>query len=1164
MFGNHFYHQRIRKAVAVFGSLFNDLKIVRKNSNNDIISQAKVPLSYAPKRDFLSRLDAMSNGEDAERQIALKLPRMSFEILAMDYDVQRQLPKTNSCIKYPSTFDGTGSKVYTPVPYTITFQLNVYAKSQDDALQIVEQILPYFTPQYTVTVKPLSEFDVKEDTPITLTGITFSDDYEAPLEARRTIIYTLDFTMKLNLYKDIDTGSSIIYETTVNFLDFDTGDIFTSLIGDPSFQATPTSATTVEDTAITVSNFEVLNVPFEPASLIVTQPSHGTASASITGTTTSISGRIDLQGTWTYTPDADYNGSDSFIINVAGEEVTINVTVSSVADLINDTVAISYTVGSPSVDFFVSGNDSPEASPVTYSVAAGGDPSHGTIEVLNASTGQFRYTPTLPFEGTDSFTYRVSSETGTSEIAIVTLNVTYAGFEYAMTNSTFDTTNALWRDTSAPANYEFVPNSGIYTDTPIVSAESMFSALQSFNHSNPTEGATLGAWGATYSDDGTKFYVVGSENVYQFNLSTPWIVSTATYSGIFLDVTTIPFAEDAIFKADGTILLVLHDNGSVETYTLSTGYDLTTATLTHTFNSVGTFDTYGFGVALDGTYVSIIDNTNNLIYTHELSTPWDMSTASLLETVSTTLNGVTVSSEGLAFTADGLKMIDADGKYWNLNTKGRPSTAVYSGDRNFPPADGDAFSPYINSEGTWIAFGDNNTNNLYSYPITTPNDLSTISDGVVTIDPDIASWDTSTITNMRRMFYGQNTFNMDLNSWDVSNVTNMDDMFWKATIFNGNVTSWNVSSVTIMEGMFQETSFNQDISGWNVSSVTDMGYMFSYTPFNQNIGGWDVSSVTSMKAMFGGASSFNQDLNLWNTANVTDMSYMFDGDPNNILTNGVIADAMIFNGDVTTWNTSNVTLMNDMFENCRSFNQNIGAWNTSKVTDMSDLFNKCIVFNQDISAWDVSNVTNMTNMFFDAESFNQPLNSWNVAKVTRMGSMFESASVFNQDLNLWSTISVTTMDQMFKFATAFNGDISTWNTSNVTDMKEMFNFAYAFNSDISAWDVSSVTTFEETFYEARSFNADISAWNVSSATNMFRMFDDARVFNQDISGWDVSNVTNMGSMFEDAFFFYQNLSSWNVVNIPTKPDQFSDATGTSSPAGSWLDILQPRWGTTGV
>lgn len=223
MFGTWFYNERIRTSVATFGSLFNEIYIVRKKSDGTVLNQLKVPLSYAPKRNFIDRIAQMDVGEDQERQVAIKLPRMSFEIIAMSYDTNRQLPKLNS--KLVSKTNTTGQELYTPVPYIINFQLNVYTKSQDDALQIVEQILPYFSPQYTLTIKPLKDFpDVKEDTPIKLDGITFTDDYEGALEARRTIIYTLDFEMKVNLYKKTPETGKIINQVDVSMFDLNDTD----------------------------------------------------------------------------------------------------------------------------------------------------------------------------------------------------------------------------------------------------------------------------------------------------------------------------------------------------------------------------------------------------------------------------------------------------------------------------------------------------------------------------------------------------------------------------------------------------------------------------------------------------------------------------------------------------------------------------------------------------------------------------------------------------------------------------------------------------------------------------------------------------------------------------------------------------------------------------
>lgn len=206
MLGNHFYHERIRKSVAMFGSLFNNIYVLRKDSTNKVISQARVPLSYAPSTSFLDRIRENPDLVN-DTKVAIKLPRMSFEIISFQYDSQRQLQKVNNLNR------GTGNirnKIYTYTPYIIGFQLNVYAKTQDDALQIVEQILPYFAPQYTLTIKPFADYtDIKEDVPITLNGLTYSDAYEGALDNRRIIQYTLDFTMTANFYGPIAEATII-------------------------------------------------------------------------------------------------------------------------------------------------------------------------------------------------------------------------------------------------------------------------------------------------------------------------------------------------------------------------------------------------------------------------------------------------------------------------------------------------------------------------------------------------------------------------------------------------------------------------------------------------------------------------------------------------------------------------------------------------------------------------------------------------------------------------------------------------------------------------------------------------------------------------------------------------------------------------------------------
>lgn len=222
MFGTHFYHEKIRKSVSIFGRLFNNLYVVRKNASGGVLNQLKVPLSYAPREKYLERIRENTDLHN-DTKVAIKLPRMSFEIISFSYDNTRQLTKV-------STFNAIGTtvqkrqKFYSPVPYNINFELNIYAKNQDDALQIVEQILPTFNPQYTLTIKPFPEEypDFKEDIPVIIQGLSFSDDFEGALEARRTIIYTLAFEMKVNFYGSI-AEDDVIRTSIVSLFDINAG-----------------------------------------------------------------------------------------------------------------------------------------------------------------------------------------------------------------------------------------------------------------------------------------------------------------------------------------------------------------------------------------------------------------------------------------------------------------------------------------------------------------------------------------------------------------------------------------------------------------------------------------------------------------------------------------------------------------------------------------------------------------------------------------------------------------------------------------------------------------------------------------------------------------------------------------------------------------------------
>ena len=197
MFGNHFYHSTMRKAVAVFGTIFNNINVIRTKADGTVLNQIKVPLSYGPKQKFLARLDT-SSGADAS--MAMKLPRMAFEIASLELDSTQKLPKRN-VITESHASDVTKKKtIKHQVAYNINVTLFVMAKNQDDGLQVVEQILPYFQPEYTVTISPVAGFAYKQDVPIILTGVNISDDYEGDMITRRALIYQLDFTMKMKFF----------------------------------------------------------------------------------------------------------------------------------------------------------------------------------------------------------------------------------------------------------------------------------------------------------------------------------------------------------------------------------------------------------------------------------------------------------------------------------------------------------------------------------------------------------------------------------------------------------------------------------------------------------------------------------------------------------------------------------------------------------------------------------------------------------------------------------------------------------------------------------------------------------------------------------------------------------------------------------------------------
>lgn len=212
----YFYHEILRKTVIAFGSLFNNITIKHFDSNGNVSSVIKVPLAYGPTQKFLARLE---QSPDLSKPIQMTLPRMSFELTGLTYDTSRKVSTTQSFTVKDSIDGSIIRKSYMPVPYNLQFELSIMAKLNDDALQITEQILPYFQPSYNITVELVDSINEKKDIPIILENIIMQDDYEGNFTNRRVLVYTLRFTAKTYLFGPISTATKdIIKKTTISYI----------------------------------------------------------------------------------------------------------------------------------------------------------------------------------------------------------------------------------------------------------------------------------------------------------------------------------------------------------------------------------------------------------------------------------------------------------------------------------------------------------------------------------------------------------------------------------------------------------------------------------------------------------------------------------------------------------------------------------------------------------------------------------------------------------------------------------------------------------------------------------------------------------------------------------------------------------------------------------
>jgi len=251
MFGDYFYHESLRKIVVAFGTIFNNINIQRKDSSGNVVQSIKVPLAYSPKEKFIARLDQQPDLVE-DRRVAVTLPRMGFEISGINYDPSRKLNRLGTIKKVRSSVaDGkVMNKQFNPVPYNINLNLYSFTASAEGGLQIIEQILPFFQPDYTVTIRTVPSLNLVRDVPIILNNVNYEDTYSGDFTTRRAVVYTLGFTAKTYLYGPI-TQQKVIKETQT--------DMYTDTENDPkreqriTITPNPTTADADDDFGFTTT-----------------------------------------------------------------------------------------------------------------------------------------------------------------------------------------------------------------------------------------------------------------------------------------------------------------------------------------------------------------------------------------------------------------------------------------------------------------------------------------------------------------------------------------------------------------------------------------------------------------------------------------------------------------------------------------------------------------------------------------------------------------------------------------------------------------------------------------------------------------------------------------------------------------------------------------------
>jgi hypothetical protein len=217
----YFYNEIFRRTIISFGSLFNDIEIKQEDSSGNVNNQFRVPLAYGPTQKFLARINQQP---DLNKSVSLSLPRMSFEFIGLTYDPSRKVTQTQKFKKALTSNKTSIQTAYMPVPYNMEFELAIMTKLNDDMLQIIEQILPYFQPAYTMSVNLVESIGEKRDIPVTLESISMSDDYEGDFSARRALVYTLRFSAKTYLFGPVASANAdIVKKVSIGYVAGSTG-----------------------------------------------------------------------------------------------------------------------------------------------------------------------------------------------------------------------------------------------------------------------------------------------------------------------------------------------------------------------------------------------------------------------------------------------------------------------------------------------------------------------------------------------------------------------------------------------------------------------------------------------------------------------------------------------------------------------------------------------------------------------------------------------------------------------------------------------------------------------------------------------------------------------------------------------------------------------------